>query len=85
MHVAGLNREYGPEKHGVLANGMLIRGGVGTPVVVDPKRDKSEMVRVATLFDLVHAAGMTTADINWPCTRGANTLDDSFPDVPDAF
>jgi len=27
---------------------------------------------------------MTTAEVNWPCTRGAKTLDDSFPDVPEA-
>lgn len=73
-----------PEKHGVLANGMLVRGGVGAPVTVDPKRDKTDLVRVATLYDVVHAAKLTTADVNWPCTRGAKSLDDSFPDVPDA-
>jgi len=26
---------------------------------------------------------VATAGINWPCTRGATTLDDNFPDVPD--
>jgi predicted AlkP superfamily pyrophosphatase or phosphodiesterase len=35
------------------------------------------------LFDLAHAQGLTTAEVNWPCTRGANSLDDSFPDVPE--
>ena len=29
-------------------------------------------------------AGLTTADVNWPCTRAADSLDDSFPDVPEA-
>lgn len=72
-----------PEKHGVLANGMLIRSGIGSPIVVEPKHDQSEMVRVATVVDAAHAAGLTTGDINWPCTRGSKSLDDSFPDVPD--
>jgi predicted AlkP superfamily pyrophosphatase or phosphodiesterase len=73
-----------PEKHGVLANGVLVRSGVGVPVMIDPRRDKGDLVRVPTLYDLAHAAGLSTADVNWPCTRGADSLADSFPDVPDA-
>lgn len=73
-----------PERHGVLANGVLVRGGTNAPVVVDPKRDQSELVRVPTIYDAAHAAGLTTAEINWPCTRGSESLDDSFPDVPEA-
>jgi predicted AlkP superfamily pyrophosphatase or phosphodiesterase len=73
-----------PEKHGVLANGVLVRGAVGAPVIVDAKQDKATLVRVRTLYDAAHDAGLTTAEINWPCTRRATTLDDSFPDVPDA-
>ncbi len=73
-----------PEKHGVLANGVLVRGAPGVAVFTDPKRDQSELVRVATIVDAAHAAGLTTAEINWPCTRGSKSLDDSFPDVPEA-
>jgi predicted AlkP superfamily pyrophosphatase or phosphodiesterase len=72
-----------PERHGVLANGVLVRGAPGVPIFVDNKRDKRDLVRVPTLFDLAHAQGLTTAEVNWPCTRGADCLDDSFPDVPD--
>ena len=72
-----------PEKHGVLANGMLVRGAAEVPVFVDPKKDQKDLVRVPTLFDAAHAAGLTTAEVNWPCTRGASSLDDSFPDVPE--
>src|SRR6476620_4984506 len=72
-----------PEKHGVLANGVLVRGAPGAAVYVDPKKDKQDLVRVPTLFDLAHARGLTTADVNWPCTRGAESLDDSFPDAPE--
>ncbi len=73
-----------PEKHGVLANGVLVRRGPGVPVTVDPRRDRRDLVRVGTLDEAAHAAGLTTGDVNWPCTRGAQSLDDSFPDVPDA-
>jgi len=72
-----------PEKHGVLANGVLVRGAAEVPVIVDPKKDKQDLVRVTTLYDLAHAAGLTTADVNWPCTRGSASLDDSFPDAPE--
>jgi predicted AlkP superfamily pyrophosphatase or phosphodiesterase len=73
-----------PDKHGVLVNGVLVRSGVGIPVVVNPRKDQQDLVRVPTLFDAAKAAGLSTAEVNWPCTRGARSLDDSFPDVPDA-
>lgn len=73
-----------PEKHGVLANGVLVRGAVGLPVTIDSKRDQYDLMRVPTLFDFAKQAGLTTGDINWPCTRGSRSLDDSFPDVPES-
>lgn len=73
-----------PEKHGVLANGVLVRGAAGVPVLIDPRKDQRELVRVATLYDIAHDAGLKTGEVNWPCTRGTKSLDDSFPDVPDA-
>lgn len=72
-----------PDKHSVLFNGVLIRPGPGESVKIEGDRDKSDLVAVPTLYDHLHRAGYRTADINWPCTRGAKTLDDSFPDVPD--
>lgn len=72
-----------PEKHGVLFNGVLVRSGAGSPVALDSKRDKADLVRVPTLYDRLHKAGYSTAEINWPCTRNSESLDDSFPDVPD--
>jgi arylsulfatase A-like enzyme len=67
-----------PRRHGVLANGVLVRGGPGVPVTIDPRRDKSELVRTNTVYDVAHAAGLTTAAIQWPCTRGATTIDNDF-------
>jgi predicted AlkP superfamily pyrophosphatase or phosphodiesterase len=72
-----------PEKHSVLFNGVLVRGGNGQSVRIEGDRDKSDLVAVPTLYDRLHRAGYRTAAINWPCTRGAATLDDNFPDAPD--
>jgi predicted AlkP superfamily pyrophosphatase or phosphodiesterase len=74
-----------PEKHGVLFNGMLERTGLGMPVKVDGRKDKSQLVRVPTIYDVLHDKRLRTAAINWPCTRNAASLDDNFPDVPDAI
>lgn len=74
-----------PAKHGVLFNGVLERPGLGLPVKVDPRRDKLDLVRVPTVYDVLHQAGGTAAEIDWPCTRGAKTLAVSFPDAPESF
>ena len=72
-----------PDKHSVLFNGVLIRPGPGESVRIEGDRDQADLVAVPTLYDHLHRAGYRTAGINWPCTRGAKTLDDNFPDVPD--
>lgn len=74
-----------PERHGVLFNGVLERTGLGLPVKVNPRKDKSEMVHAETIYDVLHDKGFRTAAINWPCTRNAASLDDNFPDVPESF
>lgn len=74
-----------PEKHGVLFNGVLERTGPGLPVKLDGKKDKTDLVHVTTLFDVMHEHGLTTAAINWPCTRNCKSIADDFPDVPDTF
>src|SRR5688572_23363936 len=56
-----------PEKHSVLFNGVLTRGGPGELVTIDGKRDKSDLVAVPTLYDQLHRAGYRTAGVNWPC------------------
>ncbi len=72
-----------PEKHGVLANGVLVRGAPGAAVYVEPKKDQKDLIRMPTLFELAHAQELKTAEVNWPCTRGAKSIDDSFPDAPE--
>jgi predicted AlkP superfamily pyrophosphatase or phosphodiesterase len=69
------------DKHSVLFNGILVRPGAGLPIQIDSRRDQKELVSLPTLFDELHIAGLRTAAINWPCTRGATNLDDNLPDV----
>lgn len=74
-----------PEEHGVLFNGVLERPGLGLPVKVDPRRDKADLVHAPTIYDILHARGLTCSGVNWPCTRNAATLDNVLPDVPETF
>lgn len=69
--------------HSLVYNGWLERENGTLPVRVNPRRDKKDMVRVPTLFDIAFENGLKTAEVNWPATRNAPTLHDSFPDTPD--
>jgi predicted AlkP superfamily pyrophosphatase or phosphodiesterase len=69
--------------HHVLYNAKLERTDGGLPVRLNPRKDKSELASAETLYDAAFEAGLTTAAINWPVTRNAGTLHDSFPDTPD--
>lgn len=72
--------------HSVLFNGLLIRGeSPGDPVQVDPRRDRAELVAARTIYDAAHEAGLSTAEVNWPGTRNADTIDHGFPDTPEVF
>src|SRR5436190_8999073 len=49
-----------PDRHGVLFNGVLERTSPGLPVRVNPRKDKAELVRVPTIYDVLHEQGLTT-------------------------
>lgn len=70
-----------PRLHGVLANTVYDRRS-RMPVVYigDPQLTKDQAVRVPTLYDAAHAAGLKTAAVIWPCTNGARSLDWMIPD-----
>ena len=74
-----------PERHGVLFNGELERPGLGLPIKVNPRKDKLDLVQLPTIYDVLHDQGLTTAAINWPCTRNSTAIHDDFPDVPETF
>jgi predicted AlkP superfamily pyrophosphatase or phosphodiesterase len=71
-----------PRRHGLLYNGLLERHGPHLPPTVTPQADKAALVDVPTVYDLAHAAGLTTAESNWVAVRHAPTLTWSFPEFP---
>ena len=70
-----------PAKHGVLFNGLL-RRDPGVPPVVEPWLPRDQMVRVKTLYDIVHARGLTTAQVDWVAIQAAPTVTWEFPERP---
>ncbi len=69
-----------PAKHGVLYNGLLTRPNGGFKV--EPWRNKTEMVRAPTVYDLAHGAGLTTAQVDWVAIYNAPTITWQFAEVP---
>ncbi len=72
-----------PARHGVLFNGLLVREA-GVPPRIEPWRDKREMVRGRTLYDSVHEAGLTTAQVDWVAIWNAPTVTWEFRERPEA-
>jgi predicted AlkP superfamily pyrophosphatase or phosphodiesterase len=70
------------QKHGVLFNGLLVRQGPGKPPKLEPWVDKSKLVFVPTLYDVAHAAGLTTAESDWVAVTRPGTINWSFAEVP---
>jgi predicted AlkP superfamily pyrophosphatase or phosphodiesterase len=71
-----------PAKHGVLGNNVFDRErGEPLALILDPVLDKDEVVKVPTIYDVAHRAGLVTAGIIWPATRNAKTLDFAVPDM----
>jgi predicted AlkP superfamily pyrophosphatase or phosphodiesterase len=70
-----------PERHGLLYNGMPVRGTPGSkepPVRIEPHVDKSTLVTAPTVYDAAHAAGLTTAEMDWVAIENAPTITWSF-------
>jgi predicted AlkP superfamily pyrophosphatase or phosphodiesterase len=53
------------DEHGLLVNGSIVATGTWPPVKVDPMVDKEKMVHAPTVYDAAHAAGLTTAEVDW--------------------
>ena len=71
-----------PRKHGVLFNGLLIRNGSDKPPMIEPWRDKSELVRVPTIYDVAHKAGLKTAQVDWVAIINSGTIDHEMLEIP---
>lgn len=73
-----------PAKHGVLANAYFDREQrKKIPLIPDPIFNKDEIVKTPTIYDAAKGAGLSTAAVIWPASRGAKTLDWTVPDVFD--
>jgi predicted AlkP superfamily pyrophosphatase or phosphodiesterase len=72
-----------PAKHGVLFNGLLVRQGPGQPPKIEQWASKQRLVRVPTLYDAAHQAGLTTAQVDWVAVTNAGTFNWEFHEVPD--
>ncbi len=71
-----------PAKHGVIGNSYLDRQtGQAVTLLCDPVFDKDQTLRVPTVYDAAHEAGLKTASICWPATRQAKNLDWQVPDM----
>src|SRR6478672_5698379 len=71
-----------PAKHHVVYNGLLVREP-GVPPRVEPWRDKKDMVGVPTVYDVAHAQGLTTAQVDWVAIWNAPTVTWEFRERPD--
>ncbi len=71
-----------PQKHGVLANGLIVRQGPGKPPKIEQWVDKTQLVFAPTLYDVAHAAGLTSAESDWVAVTRAKTITWSFAELP---
>ncbi len=72
-----------PAQHGVLFNGLLVRQGPGQAPKIEPWAFKSRMVRVPTLYDVAHDAGLTSAQVDWVAVTNSGTINWEFHEMPD--
>jgi predicted AlkP superfamily pyrophosphatase or phosphodiesterase len=70
-----------PARHGVIGNNAWDRKlNRGVTYIGDPEFSKDQAVKVPTIYDAAHAAGLTCAGVVWPCTTGAASLKWAIPD-----
>jgi predicted AlkP superfamily pyrophosphatase or phosphodiesterase len=73
-----------PARHGVIGNVYYDRATrQNVDLIWDPVFDKEDIVKVPTVYDVAHLAGLKTAGIAWPSARNAKHLDWQVPCVID--
>ncbi|MEO6803987.1 MAG: ectonucleotide pyrophosphatase/phosphodiesterase [Granulicella sp.] len=73
-----------PAKHGLIANGQITGQRTGKIPTVEFHADKTALVRVPTVYDRAHEAGLTTAEMDWVAIENAKSIDWSFFEQPKA-
>ena len=69
--------------HHLLVNGLIVNQRTHTPPRIDMGAPKRELVAVPTVYDAAHAAGLTTAEVDWVAVEGAPSIDWRFAEFPD--
>jgi predicted AlkP superfamily pyrophosphatase or phosphodiesterase len=71
-----------PSRHGVIGNSVWNRK-LDRPLVYigDPELTKEQAIRVPTLYDAAHRAGLKCGSVIWPCCNGADSLNWIIPDA----
>ena len=72
-----------PRKHGVLFNGLVVRGGPGKPNTIEPWVDRDRLVFAPTVYDAAFKAGLTTAEVDWVAITRPKTITWSFAEIAD--
>jgi predicted AlkP superfamily pyrophosphatase or phosphodiesterase len=71
-----------PSSHGVLANSVFDRRtGRQVDYAGEAPRFESQAIRVPTLYDLAHAAGLKSGAVVWPCSVGSPSFDWIVPNT----
>jgi predicted AlkP superfamily pyrophosphatase or phosphodiesterase len=71
-----------PARHGVIGNSVWSRK-LDRPLVYigDPELTKDEAIKVPTLYDAAHKAGLKCGSVIWPCCNAAKSLSWVIPDA----
>ncbi|HEY2415009.1 MAG TPA: ectonucleotide pyrophosphatase/phosphodiesterase [Pirellulaceae bacterium] len=71
-----------PAKHGVIGNSVWSRKlGRALTYIGDPELTKAEAIKVPTLYDVAHQAGLKCGSVIWPCSTAADSLNWIIPDA----
>src|SRR5687767_14239120 len=71
-----------PGRHGVIGNAVWSRKlDRALTYIGDPELTKDEAIKVPTLYDVAHKAGMKCGSVIWPCSTVADSLNWIIPDA----
>lgn len=70
-----------PGRHGVIGNSVWdAKRNQGLTYIGDPVLTKQQSIRVPTLYDVAHKAGLSCGSVIWPCCNAADSLKWVIPD-----
>lgn len=69
--------------HHVLVNGLIEDQRGDHAAHVNAEASKTQLVAVPTVYDAAHAAGLTTAEVDWVAIAHADLINWSFAERPD--